>query len=78
MCWKTAIPALIFQLALSNPAMASSIDVDRHDDSSCRTFVNPVASKSEAILGRTMSALEAIQANQRVDAGPACRGASVI
>tara|TARA_R110001599_G_scaffold89072_2_gene236154 strand:+ start:21822 stop:23108 length:1287 start_codon:yes stop_codon:yes gene_type:complete len=78
MGWKTAIPALIFQLALSNPAMASSIDVDRHDDNSCRTFINPVASKSEAILGRTMSALEAIQANQRVDAGPACRGASVI
>lgn len=76
--WTSAISALACQFVLIAPAAASP-SVVRHDNSSpCAPVVSPVASKSEAILGREMSALEAVQAIQRLDAKPACRSASMV
>ncbi len=70
--------ALACQFGLPTPAAASSYEIGQDNAAPCESAMNPVASKSEAILGREMSALEAVQANQRLDAKPACRGASIL
>lgn len=69
---------LACQFGLPTPAAASSYDIGQDNATPCESAMNPVASKSEAILGRETSALEAVQANQRLDAKPACRGASIL
>ncbi|ASK88408.1 bacterial transglutaminase-like cysteine proteinase BTLCP [Sphingorhabdus sp. SMR4y] len=76
--WTGAVAAFAFQFGLSTPAAASFFDIEKDNAAPCESAVKPVASKSEAILGREMSALEAVQANQRLDAKSACRGASIV
>jgi predicted transglutaminase-like cysteine proteinase len=76
--WTGAVTAVAFQLALPTPAAASPMDVGFENVGPCEVTASTVVSKSEAILGGKMSALEAVQTYQRADSLPACRGANAV